>query len=147
MAKAKSKIKLTPATITSCLRYHNAPAAITWLCKAFGFKKHAVYADKDGSIMHAQLTYGNGMIMLSSTKKDEYGKLVGVPRDLKRTLNTQTVCVIVADADKHYKQAKKSGAKMVWDIEDQHYGGRSYICRDPEGYLWCFGTYNPWEDA
>ena len=23
--------------------------------------------------------------------------------------------------------------------------GRSYSCRDPEGHLWNFGTYNPWQ--
>ena len=141
-----AKIRPNHATVTPCLRYLNAPAAIKWLCKAFGFKKHAVYAAKDGTIMHAQLTYGNGMIMLSSARQDDYGKLVALPKDLKRAVNTHSVCVIVEDADKHYKQAKKAGAEIVWEIEDQHYGGRSYVCRDPEGYLWCFGTYNPWTD-
>ncbi|MBW8811090.1 MAG: glyoxalase, partial [Lysobacter sp.] len=33
------------STIIPSLRYRNAPAAIEWLCRAFGFEKHAVYAD------------------------------------------------------------------------------------------------------
>ena len=39
------------------LAYKDAPAAIDFLCKAFGFDRHAVYADdKDPSfIHHAQL--------------------------------------------------------------------------------------------
>lgn len=30
--------------------------------------------------------------------------------------------------------------------EDQDYGGRLYSCRDPEGNLWNFGSYDPWEE-
>jgi hypothetical protein len=33
----------------------------------------------------------------------------------------------------------------VFDIADQVKGGRSYSCRDPEGHLWNFGTYDPWQ--
>ncbi|MCB1578405.1 MAG: glyoxalase, partial [Xanthomonadales bacterium] len=56
----------TVCTIIPALRYRDAPAAIEWLCKAFGFEKHGVYADDAGGIAHAQLTFGNGMIMLST---------------------------------------------------------------------------------
>ena len=35
-------------------------------------------------------------------------------------------------------------AGIVVPREDQHYGGRSYSCRDPEGHVWNFGTYDPW---
>ena len=31
--------------------------------------------------------------------------------------------------------------------EDQPYGGRLYSCRDPEGHVWHFGTYDPWQNA
>ncbi|MGH8122517.1 MAG: VOC family protein, partial [Rudaea sp.] len=55
----------TRATIIPSLRYRDALAAIDWLCRAFGFEKHAVYAD-NGVVHHAQLTFGNGMIMLGS---------------------------------------------------------------------------------
>jgi hypothetical protein len=56
----------TTSTIIPCLRYRDAHAAIDWLCKAFGFEKHAVYEGTDGGIDHAQLVFGNGMVMLSS---------------------------------------------------------------------------------
>src|SRR3546814_2095903 len=48
----------TTSTIIPCLRYRDALAAIDWLCRAFGFEKHAVYADGD-TVHHAQLTFGN----------------------------------------------------------------------------------------
>ena len=59
--------KNTVSTIIPSLRYDDALAAIDWLCNAFGFEKQAVYADDKGIVQHAQLTFGNGMIMLGST--------------------------------------------------------------------------------
>ena len=44
----------TTSSIIPCLRYRNALAMIDWLCEAFGFEKHAVYADGD-TVHHAQL--------------------------------------------------------------------------------------------
>ena len=38
-----------------------------------------------------------------------------------------------------------TGAELVMAPADPDYGGRLYSCRDPEGHLWNFGTYDPWE--
>ena len=59
--------------IIPTLRYSDAAVAIDWLCNAFAFEKHLVVPDDDGGVAHAQLTFGNGMIMLSSVRSDEYG--------------------------------------------------------------------------
>jgi len=56
--------KNTKATVIPCLRYRDAPAAIEWLCRAFGFEKHLVVPNQDGTIAHAQLSFGAGMVML-----------------------------------------------------------------------------------
>ena len=135
--------KKTKANIIPAMRYHDAPAAIEWLCKAFGFEKHLVVPGEDGSIAHAQLTFGNGMIMLGSARDDAYGKLVKTPRDLHGA-STQSPYVIVADADVHYRRAVAAGARIVMDIKDEDYGGRGYTCLDPEGHVWNFGTFDPW---
>jgi uncharacterized glyoxalase superfamily protein PhnB len=137
-----SQTKTNPPTISVGLQYRDAPKAIDWLCKAFGFKTHAVYEDGN-SIAHAELTFGNGMVMLSSA--GDMGKQrFKHPADVGNVV-THYINVIVADCDAHYAQAKKMGAEIVLDIEDKHYGGRGYSCRDLEGYLWSFGSYNPWE--
>ena len=135
--------KKTTATVIPAMRYHDAGAAIEWLCKAFGFEKHLVVPGENGTIAHAQLTFGNGMIMLGSARDDEFGKLVKPPRDLGG-VGTQSPYIIVADADAHYRRAVAAGAKIVMDIKDEDYGGRGYTCRDPEGHVWNFGTYDPW---
>ncbi len=134
----------TRSTIIPCLRYRDAPAAIDWLCGAFGFTKHAVYADGN-TVHHAQLTFGNGMLMLGSTDNDsEWGRQIAQPDEIGQR-ETQSPCVIVDDADAHYSRATAAGATIVQDIADQDFGGRGYSCRDPEGHLWWFGSYDPWK--
>ena len=134
----------TTATIIPCLRYRDAPAAIDWLCRAFGFERHAVYAEGD-TVHHAQLVFGNGMVMLGSADTaSEWGRRIAQPGDIGG-LETQSPCVVVTDVDAHYARAVAAGAELVQDIADQDYGGRGYSCRDPEGHLWWFGSYDPWK--
>ena len=131
------------ASIIPTLRYRDATAAIEWLCRAFGFTKHLVVPGDAGTIAHAQLTYGNGMIMLGSARDDEFGKLQRTPAQAGG-IGTQSPYVIVPDADAHLARAVAAGAKVVIPIRDESYGGRGYSCLDPEGHLWNFGTYDPW---
>ena len=135
----------TTSTIIPCLRYRKAHVAIDWLCNAFGFERHAIYADAE-TVHHAQLKFGNGMIMLGSVSDDgnEWSEQIVQPADIGMK-QTQSPCVIVADADAHYARAKAAGAEIVSDIADQDYGGRGYSCRDLEGHLWWFGSYDPWK--
>ena len=125
------------------MRYKDAPAAIEWLCSAFGFEKHLVVPGENGAIVHAQLSFGNAMIMLGSEFDNEYGKFVKSPKDLDG-INTQAAYIIVEEIDEHYRRAIDTGAEIILDIKDEDYGGRGYSCQDPEGNVWNFGSYNPW---
>ena len=129
--------------IIPTMRYKDAPAAIEWLCSAFGFEKHLVVPGENGTIVHAQLSFGNAMIMLGSERNNEYDKSVKTPKDLAG-MNTQTAYIIVEEIDEHYRRAIDAGAEIIIDIKDEDYGGRVYSCQDPEGYIWNFGSYNPW---
>jgi len=136
--------KNTRTTVIPCLRYRDAPAAIDWLCRAFGFERHLVVTNPDGSIAHAQLSFGNGMVMLGSVKKGtEFDRFLAQP-DEAAGRETQSPYIIVADADAAYERARAAGAQIVIDIKDEDYGGRGFSCRDLEGRLWNFGTYDPW---
>ncbi len=132
-----------PSTIIPAMRYRNAPAAIEWLCEAFGFEKHLVCPGENGTIAHAELTLGNGMMMLGSVLDNDFAKLIKQPDELNG-FETQCSYVVVKDADAHYALAVAAGAKIVREIEDASYGGRGYSCRDLEGHLWSFGSYDPW---
>jgi uncharacterized glyoxalase superfamily protein PhnB len=136
--------KNTRATVIPCFRYRDAPAAIEWLCKTFGFEKQLVVPGPDGTIAHAQLSFGNGMIMIgSSGTHGELGKLMKQPDEIGGA-ETQSPYVIVSDADAIYTRAKAAGAAILIDIKDEDYGGRGFTCRDLEGHIWNFGTYDPW---
>lgn len=131
------------STIISCLRYADAEKAIDWLVDAFGFEKHLVVPGEDRGIAHAQLRMGSGMIMLGSAHNDEFGRLVSPPEH-PTAATTQSCYIIVADVDAHCAKARTAGAVIIMEPEDQDYGGRLYMCRDPEGHVWSFGSYDPW---
>ena len=128
-------------SVVPALQYADAKAAIEFLCNAFGFERKAVYEGPDGSIAHAELTHGNGMVMLGSAKDTEYGKLL--VRPAKAGGVTMSVYVIVDDADAHFVRAKAADAQIIREPVTQDYGGRDYTCKDPEGHVWTFGTYDP----
>lgn len=119
----------TTATVIPAIRYRDAPAAVDWLCEAFGFERRMVVEGEDGGIAHAELCFGTGMVMLGTARKDSYGALVAPPEGTC----SQGLYVIVADVDAHYERARSAGAEIVIDIKDEDYGGRDYTCRDPEG--------------
>ncbi len=123
------------------VRYKNAPAAIEYLCKTFGFTEHLVVPGDNGTIVHAQLRLGTGMIMLGTARDDEYGKLVSVPADIGTT--TQAAYVVVDAIDDHYEHAVAAGADIVLALAEQDHGGKLYTARDPEGHIWNFGSYDP----
>ncbi len=135
-------MRLKP-TITPSMLYHDAPAAIAWLERAFDFKSHLVVPGDAGTIAHAQLTYGNGMIMIGSAETFGFPDLLKTPREVGG-IGTQEVCVTVTDADAHHARAVAAGAVVVTPLVDKDYGGRGYSARDPEGHVWHFGTYDPW---
>jgi uncharacterized glyoxalase superfamily protein PhnB len=140
-----SLAKNTRATVIPSLRYRDAPKAIEWLCQTFGFEEQLIVPNDDGTIAHAQLSFGNGMIMLGSVlkKETEFGHLIKQPDDIGG-FETQSAYLVVSDADEIYRRAKAAGAEIVIEIKDEDYGGRVFSCRDLEGHLWNIGTYDPW---
>ena len=51
--------------------------------------------------------------------------------------------VAVEDTDAVYARAKAAGATILEEPVDRDYGSRDFICADPEGNVWSFGTYWP----
>lgn len=129
--------------IIPTLRYENAEAAIEWLCEAFGFERHLVVPGEAGVIEHAQLTFKGGMIMLGSVRDTAFDEMQKPPKAVGG-INTQSPYIVVEDVDEHCRVATAAGAEIIMTPEDQAHGGRFYCCRDPEGYIWNFGSYNPW---
>jgi uncharacterized glyoxalase superfamily protein PhnB len=132
--------------VVPCLRYKNAPAALDFLCAAFGFERHAVYADEsDPSIIHhAQLTLGDGMVMIGSAVDTEFTEAADMALAEELGGITASVYAVVDDVDHHAERAEAAGAEILLPPTDQDYGGREYTARDPEGNVWSFGGFDPY---
>ncbi len=133
----------SPSTIVPAQRYRNATDAIDWLCQVFGFQRHAVYEGENGTIAHAELTLGNGMIMLGSLKDDELSRSFKTPQELGG-METRSCYLVIADADAAYARAVAAGAEVIRPLQDTPYGSREFAVKDPEGHTWGAGTYDPW---
>jgi uncharacterized glyoxalase superfamily protein PhnB len=130
------------STLIATMRYDDAGAMIEWLGKAFGFERHFVVPGDNGTIAHAQLVFGSGMIMLGTARDDEWGRLVKTARALGGS--SGSIYVVIADPDAHCTRARAAGAEILYGPRDTDYGSREYAARDPEGHIWGFGTYDPW---
>jgi uncharacterized glyoxalase superfamily protein PhnB len=128
--------------ISSAVYYEDAPAAIDWLCQAFGFEVRLKIEGEGGSIEHSELTYGEGLIMVGQAG------LAGKPSFCKSPpslggANTQNMMVYVDDADAHCEHARANGAKIVTEPKTTDYGeewwtDRGYECEDIGGHHWWF---------
>ena len=140
MSKMRSRV-------VPCLSYRNAFAAIDWLSTVFGFTTQSLHKNPDGTVAHAQLVMGSGMIMPCSVpnKNVQFGRLIKQPDEIGG-FATQSVYLVIADPDGVYVRAKAAGAEIVIDIRDESYGGRGFTCRDLEGQLWSVGSFDPWAE-
>jgi uncharacterized glyoxalase superfamily protein PhnB len=138
---------ISGSRIIPSLRYKDAHAAITWLEKAFGFVRHAVYDGPEGTVAHAELRFGTGMIMLgSSSNASPHGHLYAIPSEIGGRV-TSPLYLIAEECEAMYASAKAAGAEIVMELKTMDYGGQAFTVRDPEGYLWSVGQYDPWAAA
>ncbi|MFG3285836.1 VOC family protein [Streptomyces sp. NPDC048111] len=117
--------------------YGDAKAAIRRLKEAFGFTEVCTYEGEDGSVMHAELSYGAGVVMLGSKGRE------GLFARTMADAGPVGVYVVVSDVDAHHKRAAEHGMEILMEPTDQDYGSRDYMARDAEGNVWSFGTYAP----
>lgn len=134
-----SEPAIEPPRVFPTFQFRDPERMIAWLCDAFGFTVHAKYTGPDGTIAHAQLAFGASMIMIGQSRDDEFGRLVGEPG----AVGGSAIYIAVPDVDAVYERARASGAVIEQDLESRDYGSREFICRDPEGGIWCIGTYWP----
>ena len=122
-----------PAFIPSVV-YKDNRAALKWLQKAFGFEPSMVLTDSQDNIVHAEMSFGDGVVMIGS----EYFSWTKSPTAVGG-VNTQRIHVRLDNGiDEHCARARAAGAKIVGEPTDQFYGDRTYGAQDPEGHHWTF---------
>jgi len=120
-------------SIHPILHYENPEAAIRFLTEAFGFRELVVHKGLDGSITYVELEFGGAHIGFGPTSD----------RSSPFDLGPVGVYVALDDPDAHHERAVAAGVEIVMGLTDSDHGSRDYAARDPEGNVWCFGTYRP----
>ena len=121
-----------PTTINPVVHYADPEKGARWLVDAFGFVLHEAHASPDGEVQYVETS------------------LDGVPLGIGRTtegsmfdLGPAVVYISYDDVDAMHDRAAQAGAEIVMPPTDQDYGSRDFVARDPDGNLWCFGTFTP----
>jgi uncharacterized glyoxalase superfamily protein PhnB len=138
---------MTTQAVYPALRYIDAPGAIAWLERAFGFRAEDVYAGEAGTIAHAQLRAGSDLLMLGSSQT---GPPLGA-RSSPKALGgrgTMGMYLCTSDTEAIYALAQAAGATIVRPLATVDYDDyTSFTARDCEGYVWSFGGYAPVPNA
>ena len=130
--------------IVPTIPYREAAAMVDWLSDAYGFEKRRAANGENGEFLYAHLACGGDMVMVVRADDAKLERLVVHP-DQIGGVETQTCYVVVSDIDAHYAKATAAGAEIVSGIEGRDRSDRRYTSRDPEGHIWMFGTYDPYE--
>ena len=120
------------------LTYEDAPAAIEWLCRVFGFEQRLVIPLPDGGVMHSELSFGSSVVMVSSPQPEKgRASLEG------QTCRSFALSIYVEDPDAHYARACSEGAEIILELCSEEYGARGYLASDIGGFQWYFADYRP----
>jgi uncharacterized glyoxalase superfamily protein PhnB len=117
--------------IHATLRYDDPRAALDFLVGTLGLTEGMVATGPDGTVEHAEVRWEDTALLL--------GPRSGDPR-----FDTGRAVLYLTTDDPDTLYAKVSGAtEVVQELVDQSYGSREFAVADPEGNVWCFGTYRP----
>jgi PhnB protein len=137
MAKATKAVPDGYHTVTPTLTLDNCAQAIDWYKKALGATERARAVGPDGKIMHAEITIGDSIIMVSDPMMGFKGpKAIGG--------SPASLWLYVEDCDALYNRAVKAGAEVLpgmGQMQDQFWGDRSGSVIDPFGYKWTIATH------
>ena len=121
-----------PTTINPVVHNRDPEKGARWLVDAFGFVLHEAHASPDGEVQYVEMS------------------LDGVPLGIGRTtegsmfdVGPAVVYISYDDVDAMHDRAAQAGAEIMMPPTDQDYGSRDFAARDPDGNLWCFGTFTP----
>lgn len=118
------------STVVPVLVYEDVSEAIEWLREAFGFRERLRAPGPGGRIIHAQLSFGDGDVMIGASG--------GGFRPPRPNEVNQYVIVRVEDVDLHFEQAKRFGLRILQPPANMPFGERVYTVEDLAGHRWTF---------
>lgn len=115
------------------LVYRDLEAAAAHLVDTFGFAPGPSTRDESGTVVHAEVHVGDGVVWLHRERPEE-----GLASPA--TLGGASACMAVSvdDATAHHERSLAAGAAIAYPPTVMPYGVLEYGARDPEGVLWSF---------
>ncbi len=134
-----AKVKPVPDGYHSVIPYliiDDASSAIDWYTKALGAKEIVRMPGPGGKVGHAELLFGDSIVMLADEHPD-----MGIKSAKTIGGSPVTICVYVEDVDAVYAAAVAGGATVLQELEDKFYGDRAGQIEDPYGHVWNLMTH------
>jgi PhnB protein len=130
-------IEVQPAVLPH-LTVDNAAAAIDFYVKAFDAVELGRVPGPDGKkLMNAAIQVNGSTVMLNDDFPEMNDGKSNTPTALGGT--PVTIHLVVADVDAKFNRATEAGATVVMPLQDQFWGDRYGVLRDPFGHLWSMG--------
>jgi PhnB protein len=117
--------------LTPYLCVDGAGKAIEFYTQVLGATEKMRMDGPDGRIGHAELSFGDSVVMLA----DEYPDM-GFLSPARIGGTAVTLHLYVEDVNTVFEKALAAGAKSLRPVEDQFYGDRSGQFEDPFGHRW-----------
>jgi uncharacterized glyoxalase superfamily protein PhnB len=122
------------APVSSAVCYRDPKRMYRWLEDAYGLEPLMVILDGEGNLAHSEMVFGGCRIMVGNEWSADHASPASIGGK-----NTQTVHIqLTDDIDAHCERARRAGAEIMQEPEEQFYGDRTYRARDPEGHIWTF---------
>jgi PhnB protein len=115
----------------------DAAAAIDFYVKAFGATEYGRVPGPDGKLVHAALNINGSTVMLNDDFPEMSDGKSMTPTSLGGT--PVTIHLVVTDVEDKFQRAVDAGATVVMPLEDQFWGDRYGMVRDPFGHQWSLG--------
>jgi PhnB protein len=129
-------IEVQPAVLPH-LVVDDAAAAIDFYVKAFDAVERGRVPGPDGKLIHAALQINGSTVMLNDDFPEMSGGTSMTPKALGGS--PVTIHLVVTDVDAQFQRAVDAGATVVMPVEDQFWGDRYGVLRDPFGHQWSMG--------
>ncbi len=123
----------TEPTVFVSLTVKNASEALDFYTRAFNAQELFRLPMPNGEVAHAEFMLGNTKMSISGESPEFHA--FAMPE------NTKASClfaIATESCDKSYEQATAAGAEGLSSPEDQFWGTRIVIIKDPYGYRWSF---------
>jgi uncharacterized glyoxalase superfamily protein PhnB len=116
-------VRDTYPAVTPYLVVPDADAELAFVKAAFGGKEENCQRNDDHTVMHAEVTIGDSLVMMGQAGGE------WPPR-------SAALYLWVADVDAAYTRALQAGARSESEPQDKSYGHRTAGVIDPNGVTW-----------